>query len=202
MIEDQFRLLDIVPGEYATAHIRALYAVDKRKPQFIRSLTRNALNSASQLRPGGPFYVASDSPYAMKVALAYGRQKNVTVVGRSNAERSEPLHIGYHEVNETHNSVSDFYDTFVDLYVISMTRCVAFGQGGYGRWGLLMGYNNTCYHTHHGSKWAVKCDWVDPAPEEKLRRMSSPSHLKVPLFRPPIVDKHHVSLTQSLGSSH
>jgi hypothetical protein len=201
LIEDQYRQMGIVPGEYATAHIRALYAVKKRKPSLIQQLTINALNCASQLRPGGPFYVASDTPFAMEVALAYGRQKNVTVVSRSNSERNEPLHIGHHEVNATHNSVSDFYDTFVDMYIISMTRCVAFGKGGYGRWGLLMGYDNTCHHTHHGSKWAMTCDWVDLSPEDKLIRLSSRPRLKVPLFRPPMVDNHHASLGQSLVSA-
>ena len=39
---------------------------------------------------------------------------------------------------------SDFYDTFVDLYLLALSKCTTFGRGGYGSWAAIMGSNRTC----------------------------------------------------------
>lgn len=197
-IEDELQQMGIVPGEYVTAHIRALYAINKRDIKETKELTINAMNCASELRPGGPFLVASDSPEATQTALEYGKEKNVAVVSRSQAHHREPLHIGYYEVNATMGiEAADFYDTFVDIYLISMTRCVAFGKGGYGRWGLLMGYNQTCHHAHHGSKWAQQCTWTEPSTYEQTEWSEHRPKLELPLFRAPMPDNRHMSGTKT-----
>jgi hypothetical protein len=40
--------------------------------------------------------------------------------------------------------VENFYDTFVDLYLLAMAGCVTYNKGGYGHWGMLIGGHPQC----------------------------------------------------------
>ena len=50
-IQEQFRDLEIFPGDYASAHIRVLYKVKDRSEKDHQKIVENAMNCASQLRP-------------------------------------------------------------------------------------------------------------------------------------------------------
>lgn len=153
----------LVPGHYAVAHYRAFYARASRRPQFIIKSTLNAINCASQLRPGGPIFFASDSLLALATARDYAKNNSFSIV---TIENQEPLHLDKAE-NLTERNPSDFYSIFVDLYLMAMGRCLSFGQGGFGRFGLLLGYNSTCTNRHTWNKQLVPCNWTD-APQIKI----------------------------------
>lgn len=120
-IHDNFVRMNLQPGEFATAHLRVLYAVKDRPFQKITSITQNALNCASNLRPGGPFFVASDSADAVQVAIKYGYYKNVTVVAANHPHI--PLHVDRHDITpESNITAADFYDGFVDMFLMAATR--------------------------------------------------------------------------------
>lgn len=179
LIKDELKSLGLIPGEYAAAHVRALYLEVDRKPDQLRLWAENAVNCASMLRPGGPIYFASDSTYATQMAVTYGKtiaaqQKDLSseginmgsvVVARNLGTSPGPLHLDKpFDNSQTILQPSDFYDTFVDLYLLGMSRCLTYNIGGYGKWGLLLGYNSSCGMRHqkgYGFKrdGLAKCHW-------------------------------------------
>jgi hypothetical protein len=173
IIQNKLKEHNLIPGNYAAIHLRALYAVDERPLAKIETMALNALACATHLRPGGPFYFASDSAYAAAFITKWA--KNNTH-GRVEAvlRDYEPLHLEMAE-NWTIRPVSDFYDTFTDLYLMGLSRCVAYGVGGYGQWGLMMGYNSSCYKVHSLKKKSEPCNWFNGTiPEHEHVEISGP----------------------------
>jgi hypothetical protein len=162
MIKDTLNRLSLQPGNYAAAHLRAVYAVHSRRPHVIKQWAINAVNCASHLRPpaggGGPIYFCSDSKYAIEVVQDYAKQHSRNIVTLIHKE--EPLHL--EKANWTNRQPSEYYDTFIDLYLLGMSKCVAYNVGGFGRWGLLLGYNATCGYEHMSNRKDMnRCNWVD-----------------------------------------
>jgi hypothetical protein len=152
LIEKHMREMNLAKGKYVAVHVRAKY---------IRDLTKdtkgieNALNCASTLRPGYPIYVASDSTQVIRMAMEYGQSKGATVVART--DEHEPLHLDRGAAFLNHrnrrgawqdHSASQYYDVFIDLYLLGDSECLTHGYGGYGRLGSLLSYNQTCSINH------------------------------------------------------
>ena len=162
-IQGELEHLGLIPGNYASAHIRALYAVAARPVKSTARWTRNGLNCASKLRPGKPIFLASDSDYAAEVAMEYAQKKNASIVVHQ-SNPNPPLHLD--KSNDTApRPPSDYYDTFIDLYLLAMGGCVFINKGGFGSWGLLIGGNVSCTIKQKHSK--VKgidnpCNWTAP----------------------------------------
>jgi hypothetical protein len=206
LIQQQLKSLHLMPGEYAATHVRALYLEVARKPEQLQRFAENAVNCASMLRPGGPIYFASDSKYATQMALAYGKTiGSHVVVARTTGSLSnnkEPLHLD--KTNGSSNEPSDFYDTFVDLYLLGMSRCLTYNIGGFGKWGLLLGYNSSCgmrHQTGYGFKkdGLAKCHW-EVAPIQATETGGFRNNVQAPplLLPPPTVLS--VPLTRELHS--
>ncbi|CAB9520637.1 expressed unknown protein [Seminavis robusta] len=159
-IHHNFRRMGVFPGEFATTHMRALYAIQERPKEETERIAINAMNCISNLRPGGPFFVASDSLLAIQTAIRYGKEHNVTVVTAQHPQ--EPLHVGLHTEEDQSVTPSSFYDGFVDLYLMQLTRCTATGPGGFARWGIWLGFNESCY-VHHSGRKSQTCEWKDTA---------------------------------------
>ena len=163
LIQEEFDRTGLVPGQYAAAHMRALYGgIDnKLDEQVARDWSTDAINCASQLRPGGPILFASDYTYSTQMALAYGEEMNAKIVSR--IHEKEPLHLDKTENLESIQP-SDFYDVFVDLYLMGMGRCLTYNRGGFGSLALLIGYDSSCFYyqktSHQGIK--VRCNWTEP----------------------------------------
>jgi hypothetical protein len=181
-INKQFQLLQLQPGQYVAAHVRALYqsnAVEQHEEI-------NAIHCASQLAvataaidSGGsnggrngrrhvlPIYFASDSNRTVAFAREYGKSiQGIHVVSR--ASDREPLHLDRGRdfltkaADEWRNhTASDFYDIFVDLYILSMARCITHGIGGYGKLAVLLSGNQSCSMDHRKTKCAAAAaaDW-------------------------------------------
>jgi hypothetical protein len=194
-LEHNINEMELVPGEYAAAHLRALYGghrVETRSLKTVEDWTHNALNCASQLRPGGPIFFASDHTYAIEIAQSYGVEKSSKIVARKHGER-RPYHF---EKAENWESLqpSDFYDTFVDLLLIGMGKCVNFNRGGFGSWGLLIGYSSTeCSNSQKTSikGIGVRCNWTEAGEPSQLAQRS-----KAPLFLDPLDDGHTGKLSE------
>jgi hypothetical protein len=191
-IEDYFEETELVPGGYAFAHVRAHYAIDDvgRDPETVKNWSRNALNCVSSLRPGGPFFFSSDSAYAKDVAIEYGKERNTTVVAR--ADTAPPLHLDLAKDWKKRNP-AEFYDIFVDLYLMSFGHCMSYNMGGYGKWGLLLsGHDFTCNIRHWtigvGKRTANPdgCNWTLPTQEQQLTLTNPGKKLERPLFLPPM----------------
>ena len=185
IIESQLDTLGLVPGNYASAHLRALYYLyaDGGEPsqKVIEGGTRNALNCASQLRPGAPIFFTSDSEKASNYSHIYAGKMNAQVITRTPSP-NPPLHLELCK-DWMQRPPSDFYDTFVDLYLIGLGGCVTFGKGGFGRWGWLIGGNFSCRINRRTINRvdSIKCSWQNSS--ETARQVSMPG---TPLFLEPM----------------
>ncbi len=186
-IESEIKHFELIPFEYSSVHLRAQYGLEEhgRDPTKVYNWTINSINCISHLRPGGPFFFASDSAYAREVAMEYGKFRNIPVATR--LHEKDPLHMDLKPSQPT--SPSDYYAVFVDLYIISMGECLAYNMGGFGKWGLLLsGRNFTCTVRHWTAgvpKAAADkdgCTWQDgPTERQQLNKT-----LELPLFLPPM----------------
>jgi hypothetical protein len=193
LIQAEIDRMGLVPGEYASAHLRALYGRTTERTSVVATeWTRNALNCASKLRPGGPFLFASDHTYSANAAVGYGMSKGTKVVARKHDK--QPLHLDKVWNWETLHPV-EFYDTFVDLLLMGMGRCVIYNRGGFGQWALLISYNSSCFQNQKTSRYGigVPCNWTEPAiPRMDARRSIAP------LFLEPMGGPESDLLTQRL----
>jgi len=162
-IKDALKTLGLKPGAYVAAHLRGLYAIKTRPNHQLEGLAENAIRCATHLRPRGPIYFASDSKYAVDhLRRKYGDNSNsskrIRVVS---LQRSyQPLHVEK-TPNWTERHPSEYYDTFVDLYLLGLSRCLTYGAGGYGQWGLWMGYDASCYIQHGNARKPYPCNWTE-----------------------------------------
>jgi hypothetical protein len=181
IITQEMQRMHLVPGHYVGAHLRALYAIAERPIADIRTWTTNALNCASQLRPGSPIFFTSDSDQARLYSLKYASEKHA-VVGTRTPNPNPPLHLD-RERNWENRPISDFYDTFVDLYLLALGGCVTYNKGGFGHWGLLIGGNVTCFVQQQTAAKGIKdpCSWKDGPPHQHQEELDLSNH---PLFLP------------------
>ena len=201
LIERQMQEAGLVPGHYVGIHVRALYAVAERDPGMVKAWTRNAVNCASQLQPGGPFFLSSDSSHAVVVGREYGEERKVLVASHSIVGAREPYHLD--KAPRSAKNPSDFYDTFVDLYLLAMSRCVTYNMGGYGTWALYISpyangndgrlQNNgksksrgACAMQHHEASGMHKCDWVNPVDGSSKLLATGQSSITISMFDPPM----------------
>jgi len=149
LIQQETQRLDLEPGQYAAAHVRSLFSRERLAPkrQFI-----TAIHCAAQQFPDAPIFFASDSLKMTSKALQYGGH-GYTVVART--KNQNPIHLdrGRHFLDNSNDwqrhSPSDYYDTFVDLYLLANSRCVSYGLGGFGLLGAMLSYNVTCSHWYN-----------------------------------------------------
>jgi hypothetical protein len=149
-------------GLYASAHVRANY---QRQDSNVDEQVRNAIDCASSLLPGATIYLATDSRNATLSGLRYGKSVGGTVVARIHPEfeGGDPLHLdrGSNFLSASGTDLegrppSDFYDTFVDLYLLAGGQCTAVGVGGYGRWANAISPSSSCVVDHT----RTKCNWT------------------------------------------
>lgn len=155
--------------------------MQKRSEEQVLTLTSNAVNCASMLFPGAPILMASDLSRCTEVAVEYGNQKSAKVVAREHM--SLPLHLDKADGMESRQP-SEFYDTFVDLYLMGMARCVTYNRGGFGQWASLLSHDSTCHHNQKTSQKGVgaPCNWTEG--EEATTDVQHEQ--KAPLFMAPM----------------
>lgn len=148
LVEKELQEMQLQPGHYVAAHVRARYLSDT----VDRHEEINAIHCARAMRPGWPIFVASDSMQTTQAAVAYGQGHKWNVVARR-AER-DPLHLdrGHDFLMKSEDwkgrPATDFYDVFVDFYLLVQSRCVAYGSGGFGSWASLVAGTQDCSINH------------------------------------------------------
>ena len=157
-IDITMKELRLVPGEYAAAHFRALYGRDSRPPDEIKRASVNAVNCASELRPGGKVYFAADNHHAVHFVREYAEVNSLPIVALSHSD--DPLHLDKAS-NWTSRSPADYYPTFVDFFILCRSRCMTYSNGGFATFGLLLSYNISCSARYFAKKIIKKCPvWV------------------------------------------
>jgi hypothetical protein len=162
VIETEMQRMGLKPGAYTAAHLRVLYAMKDRSEIIKRQWAKNALNCASELRPQTPIFFTSDSSNATYYAKLYATEHKATLATRI-PNPNPPLHLD--KVPDWRKRpLSDFYDAFVDLYILAQADCVTYNKGGYGLFGLLMSRNASCGVRQDAidrNRIFNPCHWVD-----------------------------------------
>jgi hypothetical protein len=161
-IEQEMNKLGLVPGAYTAAHLRVLYGIEVRAEGVQEKWAENALNCASEMRPNTPIFFTSDSSDATHYAKVYASERKATVFTRIQ-NPNPPLHIDKVKFH-LRLPPSDFYDTFVDLYILAQADCVTYNKGGYGIFALLISRNSTCGVRQDAidrPRILKPCVWVD-----------------------------------------
>jgi hypothetical protein len=179
----------LVEGEYSVAHFRAEYGREISRhprlsdPTFLRKVAINAIRCASELQPPElqrvPIYFASDNPLALDTARELATTFQYPIITFHRSENT-PLKLddypgsnttttnnGTTPTNANNGDVpdirpSDYYSTFVDLYVAGSGKCVTHGRGGFGRFASLLSYNASCVSRHVKQFFPVLCQGRPP----------------------------------------
>ena len=109
-----------------------------------------------------PIYFASDAIRATNIAIDYGREHKATVVARNLTDVPDPLHLDkdteYFAKNPEKpmlTRASDYYDIWMDLYMLAGAQCVSYGKGGFGKWAALISSGTDCHIRH----FDTECQW-------------------------------------------
>ena len=191
LIDSKMKEHNLVPGDYAAAHLRAMYGNRIwRHPRETIELTVNSINCASRLLPGGPVYFAADIKFAVDVAREYAQQRNLPIVFFD--YKNDPIHIDKDSFWRKRN-VSDYDDTFFDLYMLGQSRCVTYSNGGFGTFGSLISYNPNCTLRHFKRRRIfTHCNWTnaDGSTEKiELPKMNIPPEM---LVRPEKISRKRI----------
>ena len=185
----------LVPGQYLATHIRALYAVKDQDPYVVKYWTQNAINCTTHLAETSErlstIFVASDATFAAKVAQRHGTEFGWKVVHHIPDAGQEPLHLDK-AVNWQDRSPSDYYDAFVDLYLLGSAKCVAYGMGGYGKFASWLTGNPSCALQHHNAT-AINYCTIMQFPVDVKQSFNFP---EFPLQRE-VVDESDTKLAQA-----
>lgn len=153
-LQSQLKKMELIDGQYVAAHLRALYDKSTLDDTYLRAITLNAVNCASQLRQSSetPVYFAADTEDALVYVRHYARTQNLPIVA---AHRQEPLHL---DKSKSRNP-RDYDNIFVDLFLLSQASCIAHGRGGFGRLGVLLSHNASCVFKFVENGTFKTCDW-------------------------------------------
>jgi hypothetical protein len=154
IVQDIFRQLHLVPNRFVVAHIRAKYPGEVFRETgnltALQAIVDNAICVASKLNNRTtpmPIYLASDALAVLQAGiqskLRHGVVSRLTSQQKI-AEDGDPPHLNFAQRDHP----SAFYSIFVDLMIMSQSQCVAFGAGGFGRFGSLVSFNVSCRQAH------------------------------------------------------
>lgn len=156
IVSQQLEKFGLIPKQYVAAHVRSLYVASTEDDREEVA----AINCVMEIGPGLPVFVATDSHKTTSYALEYGRSKNLTMYSYDSGH--EPLHLdrGRSFLDNSNDwkshSAEEYYDVFVDLFLLANSRCIAYGVGGYGVWATLLGRNRECSVNHREAPCGMK----------------------------------------------
>jgi hypothetical protein len=193
VIESEMEKMGLTPGAYTAAHLRVLYGIKDREEWIQKTWAENAMNCASELRPAKAIFFTSDSANSTYHAKIHAARHNATIATRV-LNPNPPLHLDKVD-NWNQRPLSDFYDAFVDLYILAQADCVTYNKGGYGIMGLMMNRNVTCgvrQDALESAKIRKPCFWVDDPLNgtESTRLHYQPSDVGIhqPVYLEPMQD--------------
>ena len=113
-----------------------------------------------------PIFFASDNAIALNTVKEWAEEVNYPLIQFDRTEEV-PLKLDYYG-NETHpTKPSDYYSTFVDLFLAGSGKCVTHGRGGFGRLASLLSYNTSCVTKHINNFLPDKCKGISPFTEKE-----------------------------------
>lgn len=166
MIDTFVNDVGLVPGTFAVTHIRALYDngvhvsrglnfKDKTIRQQAHEMADNAISCTMMAMPESKsIYLATDSnqiaQYLLDESPHWSKDHSSSNV--SILVRPDITNVGAHFQNSKSPGVSDLYPTFFDLWIMSHSKCLAQGVGGFGHLASLLSGNHHECRVRHRSK--------------------------------------------------
>ncbi len=150
LIDHEMKALELKPNEFVTAHIRAKYPGEPfretRNVTQLQEIVTNAIECASSLAPQLPVYVASDTFQSLEIAEQFSNSvpRVVSHLTANTTAQQDPAHLNFAQDEDP----SAFFSIFSDLFIMSQSRCVAFGVGGFGWLGSMASHNASCQVLH------------------------------------------------------
>jgi hypothetical protein len=145
LIDQALQKLQLQRNKYTALHIRSMYNDDRSEDA---SYIHHQVNCATFIDTKANILAISDSTLALASAVAYGESKeNGRIIGRY--YDSPPLHIDREDhflngaVPES-RPPSDYYDTFVDLYLLAYSLCTSRSQGGFAQLATMISSDYRC----------------------------------------------------------
>ncbi|CAB9507552.1 expressed unknown protein [Seminavis robusta] len=160
LLEQQLQESNLVPGQYTGFHYRSIFMMDEAEEDGINALKSNifkgtncALQFATQSGDDPVVLVAADSRTATTIAVRYVNKYTATAraVTRSVYAEKPLLHMDrgedflFGDNSKTNGSPADYFPAILDLYLLSFSRCMAYGRGGFGRMANLLSEGSSCY---------------------------------------------------------
>jgi hypothetical protein len=161
MIERIMKQLHLIPNQFTVTHIRALYPghpfEQSHNISDLEPSVWNAIDCTSYILGDAPVFVAADALAVKKVAQEYGRIRTtfpvVSDIDIDNSTEADPLHLNF----AGNQDPTEFFSIFSDLFIMSQSRCVTYGLGGFGRFGALASFNSSCQIQHSVGGRILKC---------------------------------------------
>jgi hypothetical protein len=135
--------LGLTDTTYVAAHVRALYR--PVTPRY-EAWAMHALHCARALRPQTLVVLLSDSVDVLQAALAH-----------PDLRVAPPATVVHLDQSES-RPVQEYMDTFVDLYIMAQAQCITHGRGGFGRLGVLLSQNASCFFNYYQGGRTMSCD--------------------------------------------
>ncbi|CAJ1888196.1 unnamed protein product [Cylindrotheca closterium] len=145
IVDELFQRLHLQPNQFVVIHIRAKYpgevfretgnltALEEIVDNAICIASNNLISSNINVSEAMPIYLAADAMPVLQAGMEHPNVVSRLSSSQQNAEENDPPHLNFAQKDEP----SAFYSIFVDLIVMSQSRCVTFGAGGFGRFGSL-----------------------------------------------------------------
>jgi len=161
LIEESMAEIKVTPNKYLAAHFRYSYPhLEDRKAIMPNELRRKIVDNSvacvvyAEGSKDMPIYFTSDvskdveymkdlSPYAKK-------DSNINIVALTNMQR---FHSDDKRFNWKKDDPRDLYPVFVDLWLMGNSKCVSYGQGGFGMFGARLA-DEGCMIQHQKS-WDI-----------------------------------------------
>ena len=155
---------------YNVAHVRVRYGNSPVPATQVEALAQNAVNCASRLGDDNegqqqqqppPILVISDAARVLEGVPHYGKNNNSNIVVSTQPHRgdrpAEPLHLD----KDLGASADAYTDTFVDLMHMANARCTSHGLGGFGRFGVLLSRDPSCFFAYIDQGQFHECQWKE-----------------------------------------
>lgn len=179
-LANEMILSGLLPGQYKAAHLRAYYNPDRLLPdgepheQRLQERAVNAVRCASRLPSSSSgssssnttttILFVSDSSLAVqhvhRTLVVVATPPNRPAVVVTHRRQDEPLHLDQAESIVA----ADYVNVFVDLLLLAHARCISHGQGGFGRFGVLLSRDPTCFYKYIDAGRYRECPWSNDDP--------------------------------------
>lgn len=166
-INHQLVKQELQNGMYSVAHRRNIYPPIHLEYDVVYQRTLRGLKCASTLYPGSPILVASDhvtsNIVAQNISKTLKDTVRIEVMDSDEDGTSEILHFDHDPLWKS-RIPSDYDKVFVDLYLLAESKCVAYGKGGYVKFGMRLSYgqnskNDKCAINHQTNHPFTPFQW-------------------------------------------